>query len=239
MDEDFLIALLFIVPIGLLIMAALGMAAFFRTNRQQDELKQLQNELQEYRSVLKHFDGVLKNQQLSQQELKQQLDQLSKGLPTQPSTENLVGASEDMPEDIPEESPQETVIPQSAQPDAIQPQPAENSANDAADPIESVPVDQPLAAKTEQSQPSQDDWNETREASQPNHQPEESRTGWLDRLKENAQQNWMIWLGGICVGLAGVFMVGYSIEHGILGPEARIILSLLAGLGLHGLAEYL
>ncbi|MDX1399601.1 MAG: hypothetical protein R3204_13835, partial [Oceanospirillum sp.] len=65
MDEDFLIALLFIVPIGLLIMAALGMAAFFRTNRQQDELKQLQNELQEYRSVLKHFDGVLKNQQLS------------------------------------------------------------------------------------------------------------------------------------------------------------------------------
>lgn len=239
MDEDFLIALLFIVPIGLLIMAALGMAAFFRTNRQQDELKQLQNELQEYRSVLKHFDGVLKNQQLSQQELKQQLDQLSKGLPTQPSTENLVGASEDMPEDIPEELPQETVIPQNAEPDAIQPQPAETAANDIAEPVESVPVDQPLAAKTEQSQPSQDDWNETREASQPNHQPEESRTGWLDRLKENAQQNWMIWLGGICVGLAGVFMVGYSIEHGILGPEARIILSLLAGLGLHGLAEYL
>ncbi len=239
MDEDFLIALLFIVPIGLLIMAALGMAAFFRTNRQQDELKQLQNELQEYRSVLKHFDDVLKNQQLSQQELKQQLDQLSKGLPPRSSTEDLAGASDEMPEDIPEESPQETVIPQSAQPDGIQPLPAENSANDAADPVESVPVDQPLAAKTEQSQPSQDDWNETREASQPNHQPEESRTGWLDRLKENAQQNWMIWLGGICVGLAGVFMVGYSIEHGILGPEARIILSLLAGLGLHGLAEYL
>lgn len=239
MDEDFLIALLFIVPIGLLIMAALGMAAFFRTNRQQDELKQLQNELQEYRSVLKHFDGVLKNQQLSQQELKEQFDQLSNGLPTQPSTEDMAGASDEMPEDMPEESPKETVIPQNAEPDAIQSQPAETAANDAPEPVESVPADQPLAAKTEQSQSSQDDWNETREASQPNHQPEESRTGWLDRLKENAQQNWMIWLGGICVGLAGVFMVGYSIEHGILGPEARIILSLLAGLGLHGLAEYL
>ena len=49
----------------------------------------------------------------------------------------------------------------------------------------------------------------------------------------------MIWLGGICVGLAGVFMVAYSIEQGLLGPQARIVLSLLAGLGLHGLAEKL
>ncbi|WP_430460675.1 DUF2339 domain-containing protein [Thalassolituus sp. LLYu03] len=61
----------------------------------------------------------------------------------------------------------------------------------------------------------------------------------VDRLLENAKQHWMIWLGGICVGLAGVFMVRYSIEQGLLGPEARILLSLLAGAGLHAGAEWL
>lgn len=241
MDDDLLIALLFIVPVAVLIMAALGLAAFVRTNSQQDELKRLQNELQEYRSVLKHFDCVLKNQQLNQQQLREQLDQLSRGLP-------------------PQSAPEETVIPQNAEPDAIQPMPPEIPAGDSSKSIESAPVapssdepapiEQPLAAQTEAAQTEavqsgQNDWNEVRESSQPNHtsQPnhnaDKDKTGWLDRLKENAQQNWMIWLGGICVGLAGVFMVGYSIEHGILGPEARIILSLLAGLGLHGLAEHL
>jgi len=61
----------------------------------------------------------------------------------------------------------------------------------------------------------------------------------LDRLLQSIKANWMIWLGGICVGLAGVFMVHYSIEQGLLGPEARVILSLIAGTGLHGLAEWL
>lgn len=63
--------------------------------------------------------------------------------------------------------------------------------------------------------------------------------GFFDRLAESLKANWMIWLGGICVGLAGVFMVHYSIEQGLLGPEARVILSLLAGAGLHGVAEWL
>jgi len=61
----------------------------------------------------------------------------------------------------------------------------------------------------------------------------------FSRLKDNIRHNWMVWLGGTCVGLAGVFMVAYSIEQGLLGPEARVVLSLLAGLGLHGLAERL
>ncbi|GAA0792777.1 DUF2339 domain-containing protein [Marinobacterium sediminicola] len=61
----------------------------------------------------------------------------------------------------------------------------------------------------------------------------------FDRLAANLRANWMIWLGGICVGLAGVFMVHYSIEQGLLGPEARVILSLIAGVVLHGAAEWL
>src|SRR5690606_24908412 len=63
--------------------------------------------------------------------------------------------------------------------------------------------------------------------------------GLADRLLENIRSNWMIWLGGLCVGLAGVFMVRYSIEQGLLGPQARVVLSLLAGIGLHGAAEWL
>ncbi|MET3999924.1 DUF2339 domain-containing protein [Marinobacterium sp. MBR-109] len=72
---------------------------------------------------------------------------------------------------------------------------------------------------------------------QPLHPSPDSQpsAGLVERLKAH----WMIWLGGICVGLAGVFMVHYSIEQGLLGPEARVILSLIAGTGLHGLAEWL
>jgi len=61
----------------------------------------------------------------------------------------------------------------------------------------------------------------------------------FDRLLQNIRNNWMVWLGGICVGLAGVFMVRYSIEQGLLGPETRVVLSLLAGIGLHVAAEWL
>ena len=60
-----------------------------------------------------------------------------------------------------------------------------------------------------------------------------------ERFGEHLRHHWMIWLGGICVGLAGIFMVRYSIEQGLLGPQARIILSLLAGAGLHTAAEWL
>ncbi len=69
--------------------------------------------------------------------------------------------------------------------------------------------------------------------------PQTRQPGIADRLLQHLHSNWMIWLGGICVGLAGVFMVRYSIEQGLLGPQARIMLSLLAGAGLHGAAEWL
>jgi uncharacterized membrane protein len=58
---------------------------------------------------------------------------------------------------------------------------------------------------------------------------------WLERLR----RNWMIWLGGICVGLAGVFLVKYGIERGLLSPTARVALGLLTGIGLHIAAEWL
>ena len=49
----------------------------------------------------------------------------------------------------------------------------------------------------------------------------------------------MVWLGGLSVGLAGIFMVSHSIKAGMIGPSQQLMLALLSGLALHGGAEYL
>jgi uncharacterized membrane protein len=64
-------------------------------------------------------------------------------------------------------------------------------------------------------------------------------SGPLARLVTRIRQNWMVWLGGLCVGLAGVFLVRYSIEQGHLGPTGRVLIGIAAGLGLHAFAEWL
>lgn len=56
---------------------------------------------------------------------------------------------------------------------------------------------------------------------------------------DKLQDSWMIWLGGGCVGLAGIFLVKYSVEQGLLGPGARIIAGLILGFTLHASAEWL
>jgi len=62
-----------------------------------------------------------------------------------------------------------------------------------------------------------------------------NKSGWWQQI----QNNWMIWLGGACVGLSGVFLVKYSVEQGLLGPTARIICGLIIGVALHLGAEWL
>lgn len=66
-------------------------------------------------------------------------------------------------------------------------------------------------------------------AAQQTHPRWYAKQAWLLRLREH----WMIWLGGGCVGLAGIFLVRYSIDQGMLGPAARIALALISGLALH------
>lgn len=53
------------------------------------------------------------------------------------------------------------------------------------------------------------------------------------------QTRWMIWLGGLCVALAGVFLARYSIEMGLIGPKARLSLGVLMGFALYVGAEWL
>ncbi len=59
------------------------------------------------------------------------------------------------------------------------------------------------------------------------------------RFFARIREHWMVWLGGLCVGLAGVFLVRYSIEQGYLGPNARVLMGIAVGLALHALAEWL
>lgn len=60
--------------------------------------------------------------------------------------------------------------------------------------------------------------------------------GWiLARIRDH----WMVWLGGLSIGLAGIFLVRYSIEQGYLGPTARVLLGITTGAALHVLAEWL
>jgi uncharacterized membrane protein len=39
----------------------------------------------------------------------------------------------------------------------------------------------------------------------------------------------MIWVGGASIGFSGIFLVKYSLDNNLLGPEARILLALLIG----------
>ena len=58
------------------------------------------------------------------------------------------------------------------------------------------------------------------------------------RLTQALKENWMVWLGGLSVGLAGIFMVSHSISAGLIGPIQQFLLALISGLVLHAAAEF-
>ena len=58
-------------------------------------------------------------------------------------------------------------------------------------------------------------------------------------LFEQFKDNWMLWVGGLSVALAAVFLARYAIQYGVLGPVGRIIAGIVTGLALHISAEYL
>ncbi|WP_237151446.1 DUF2339 domain-containing protein [Oryzibacter oryziterrae] len=58
-------------------------------------------------------------------------------------------------------------------------------------------------------------------------------------LEETIGTRWAVWVGGLALGLGGIFLVRYSIEAGLLGPAARIALGLLFALALLGGGEAL
>ena len=94
----------------------------------------------------------------------------------------------------------------------------------------------PQAAEPRRAPPNWAEGRQPAPAERPiKREPATDATGFVALLREH----WMIWLGGLSVGLAGVFLVRYSIEQGYLGPAARVTAGLVTGLALHALAEWL
>ena len=48
---------------------------------------------------------------------------------------------------------------------------------------------------------------------------------------------WTVWVGGIALALGGIFLIRYTIESGVLGPEARLVLAGIFGLFLFASGE--
>jgi uncharacterized membrane protein len=57
-------------------------------------------------------------------------------------------------------------------------------------------------------------------------------------LEETVGAKWAVWVGGLALALGGVFLVRYSIEQGLLGPGARILLGALFSLSLGAVGEW-
>jgi uncharacterized membrane protein len=53
-----------------------------------------------------------------------------------------------------------------------------------------------------------------------------------ESLERSLASRWLVWLGGIALACAGVFLTAYAIEQGWLGPRVRIALGVLLGLAL-------
>jgi uncharacterized membrane protein len=58
-------------------------------------------------------------------------------------------------------------------------------------------------------------------------------------LEERIGTRWAVWVGGLALGLGGVFLVRYSIEAGLLGPAARVLLGLVFSAALFAGSEWL
>ena len=62
--------------------------------------------------------------------------------------------------------------------------------------------------------------------------PEPPREAARASLEENLAGRWFVWIGAVAIALAGLFLVKYMADHGLLGPGMRVMLGLAAGVAL-------
>ncbi len=58
-------------------------------------------------------------------------------------------------------------------------------------------------------------------------------------FEERVGTRWVVWVGGLTLALGGFFMVRYSIEAGLIGPEVRVLLGGAFALALLAAGEWL
>ncbi|MEE4239064.1 MAG: DUF2339 domain-containing protein [Anderseniella sp.] len=62
--------------------------------------------------------------------------------------------------------------------------------------------------------------------------PEPPREAARASLEENLAGRWFVWIGAVAIALAGLFLVKYMADYGLLGPGMRVMLGLAAGVAL-------
>ena len=114
---------------------------------------------------------------------------------------------------------------------SIQPKPRKSKksvAEKASEPIKVAPVEKtaaPIAAPPPKLPPAKP--------------PTAKAPNFFDRAFASFQANWIIWVAALSLAFGGLFFVQYGLEHGYLGPVARVLCALGFGAALIAVAEYL
>ena len=58
-------------------------------------------------------------------------------------------------------------------------------------------------------------------------------------LEEALGTKWSVWVGGVALAFGALLLVRYSIEEGLFGPGARVMMGIAMALGLAGAGEYM
>lgn len=60
-----------------------------------------------------------------------------------------------------------------------------------------------------------------------------------EAFEKTLATRWLVWLGGLTLAIAGLFLARFAVEQGLLGPGARMVLGGLFGVALIGGGEFL
>lgn len=60
----------------------------------------------------------------------------------------------------------------------------------------------------------------------------------LTSLEERMGTRWAVWVGGLALGLGGLLLVRYSIEQGLFGPGARVVMGFIFSAALIAAGEW-
>lgn len=72
----------------------------------------------------------------------------------------------------------------------------------------------------------------------PAFEPAAAAEPWGARFERLVGGRLLVWVGGVAIALAGLFLVRYSIELGLIGPRTRMIAAAVFGAGLLGGGEW-
>jgi uncharacterized membrane protein len=116
----------------------------------------------------------------------------------------------------------------------------ENNSADSISPLKkpdaSIPPNHTTEITEAASKNNQAAWNESLNSnitSNNNNNKDNTEASFFKNLFESISSHWLIWVGGASIGFSGIFLVKYSLDNNLLGPETRILLALILGVLLH------